>query len=95
MPFAPSGMRNSKSQPFAITCPGAGTGRWLDPRTWAFDFSPGLPGGVRCTFTLVEGETALTGQFSAVTSLGAAGVLITGGYGRGSGPRAAAWVYRD
>ncbi|MCE9600960.1 MAG: hypothetical protein K8S21_01940 [Gemmatimonadetes bacterium] len=48
----------------------------------------------RGAFTLVEGDGPLTGQFSAVASLGAGGVLITGGYGRGSGPRAAAWVYR-
>jgi len=49
----------------------------------------------RGTFALVPGETALTGQFSAVVSLGSDGMLITGGYGKGSGPRAAAWVYRD
>ena len=48
----------------------------------------------RDVFTLVEGDGPLTGQFSAVVSLGARGALITGGYGRGSGPRAAAWVYR-
>jgi hypothetical protein len=48
----------------------------------------------RSAFTLVDGDGPLTGQFSAVASLGARGALITGGYGRGSGPRAAAWVYR-
>ena len=48
----------------------------------------------RGRFTMVDGDTALTGQFSAVASLGDGGALISGGYGRTSGPRAAAWVYR-
>lgn len=48
----------------------------------------------RGTFALVEGDGPLTGQFSAVAPLAGGGVLITGGYGAGSGPRAAAWRYR-
>ena len=48
----------------------------------------------RAAFALVDGDGELTGQFSAVASLGVRGALITGGYGPGSGPRAAAWLYR-
>ena len=45
-------------------------------------------------FTVVPGVSALAGQFSAAATLGAGRVLITGGYGNGSGPRDAAWVYQ-
>ena len=39
-------------EPFAIDCPAAGTGRWVDGRSWVFDFSEDLPAGVRCKFSL-------------------------------------------
>ncbi|NQV74248.1 hypothetical protein HQ496_14110, partial [bacterium] len=42
---------------------------------------------------LIPGETDLAGQFSASTKLPDGRVLITGGYGGGTGPRASAWVY--
>lgn len=48
----------------------------------------------RGTFTLVQGDGPLTGQFSAVVPLADGGALITGGYGHGIAPRAAAWLYR-
>ncbi len=46
------------------------------------------------TFTLVGGDAHMPGLFCAVAPLGAGGALITGGYGNGGGPRAAAWVYQ-
>jgi hypothetical protein len=46
------------------------------------------------TFSLVAGEARLAGQFSAVAKLKSGGVLITGGYGNGGGPRSSAWLYR-
>ena len=46
------------------------------------------------TFTIVAGEARMAGQFSAVAPLKGGGALVTGGYGNGGGPRAAAWVYR-
>jgi Kelch motif/Galactose oxidase, central domain len=46
------------------------------------------------SFALVPGEPRLAGQFSAVAPLPGGGALITGGYGEGTGPRSAAWVYR-
>lgn len=44
-------------------------------------------------FTLVSSSSLMAGQFSAVARIGN-GALITGGYGNGTGPRTAAWVYR-
>jgi hypothetical protein len=49
---------------------------------------------VHRAFTLVEGSSRMAGQFSAAALLRDGGVLITGGYGGGTGPRATAWRYR-
>jgi hypothetical protein len=46
------------------------------------------------TFALVPGESRMAGQFSAVALLKSGGVLITGGYGNGSGPQSSAWFCR-
>jgi hypothetical protein len=46
------------------------------------------------TCTIVAGDARMAGHFSAVAPLAGGGVLITGGYGNGSGPRADAWLYR-
>ncbi len=46
------------------------------------------------SFGLVAGDPRMAGQFSAVAGLGSGAVLITGGYGNGTGPRASAWLYR-
>lgn len=45
-------------------------------------------------FDVVAGDARMAGQFSAVTPLANGTVLITGGYGNGTGPRASAWLYR-
>jgi hypothetical protein len=47
--------------PFTVQCPAKGQGRWIDSRTWAYDFSADLPGGVECEFRLQEGVKALSG----------------------------------
>ncbi len=46
------------------------------------------------TMTVVAGDARMAGQFSAVAPLKGGGALVTGGYGNGTGPRTAAWVYR-
>lgn len=46
------------------------------------------------TFTLVPGDPRMAGQFSAAAALPTGAVLITGGYGNGTGPRSSAWLYR-
>ncbi|MGV3710907.1 MAG: Kelch repeat-containing protein [Gemmatimonas sp.] len=43
-------------------------------------------------FSVVSGETRMAGQFAAAALLPGGHVLITGGYGGGTGPRASAWV---
>ena len=40
--------RRSRS---AIDCAETGTARWVDSRTWAYDFGRDLPAGVRCAFS--------------------------------------------
>ena len=45
--------------PFAIDCVEKGKGRWADMKNWVYDFDRDLPAGVRCSFTLKEGLTAL------------------------------------
>ncbi|MDT7934463.1 MAG: MG2 domain-containing protein [Sphingomonadaceae bacterium] len=54
--------------PASVSC-GQGTGRWVDTREWAFDFSEALAGGLRCRVQLADGlktlaGTALEGQRS-------------------------------
>ncbi len=44
-------------------------------------------------FALVAGDARMAGLFAATAPLPAGGVLITGGYGRGQGPGAAAWIF--
>ncbi|MEW6272741.1 MAG: MG2 domain-containing protein, partial [Thermodesulfobacteriota bacterium] len=49
------------ADPLSAECPVAGTGRWLDARTWVYDFVRTLPGGVRCAFRLRPGLADLAG----------------------------------
>jgi uncharacterized protein YfaS (alpha-2-macroglobulin family) len=51
--------------PFTVDCPAPGKGRWADPRNWVYDFEADLPAGLRCTFTLREGQKDLAGQLLA------------------------------
>jgi len=48
-------------EPFTIDCRGQGSGRWVDPQHWVFDFERDLPGGVRCRFQVRSGLTDLAG----------------------------------
>ncbi len=49
------------SDPFTVDCGAAGTARWIDSRTWSYDFTQDLPAGLRCRFTLKDGVRALDG----------------------------------
>ena len=49
------------ADPFTIDCGKPGASRWVDSRTWAYDFAQDLPAGVRCRFTLRDGVHALDG----------------------------------
>ena len=48
--------------PFDVECPEKGKGRWADMKNWVYDFDRDLPAGVRCSFTLKSGLTALDGK---------------------------------
>ena len=39
------------ADPFTVECDAKGTSRWIDSRTWSYDFEEDLPAGVRCRFT--------------------------------------------
>jgi len=46
----------------ASTAATAGSGRWIDARTWAFDFEHDLPPGVRCALDLADGLKSVAGN---------------------------------
>ena len=52
------------ADPFTIACDAKGSARWIDGRTWSYDFTEDLPAGVRCKFTL-RGVRALDGTILA------------------------------
>ncbi|KAK47405.1 alpha-2-macroglobulin [Caballeronia jiangsuensis] len=53
--------------PGQVTCSGAsasdtaGSQRWIDAKTWAFDFEHDLPPGVRCALDLADGLKSVSG----------------------------------
>jgi hypothetical protein len=47
--------------PFTVDCSAPGSGRWIDPKLWVYDFKGKLAGGNRCTFTPVAGLKTLAG----------------------------------
>ena len=49
-------------QPFDVDCAPPGAGRWVDARTWSYDFAHDLPGAVACRFTLRADARDLAGQ---------------------------------
>ena len=48
--------------PFDITCPSAGKGRWADQRNWIYDFEQDLPAGIACSFSVKKGLASLKGN---------------------------------
>jgi alpha-2-macroglobulin len=66
--------------PFEVDCPVPGKGRWVDERTWAYDFERDLPGALRCRFQLRAdlrdlGGQALAGRREFVVATGGPAVL--------------------
>ncbi|MBO9712373.1 MG2 domain-containing protein [Sphingomonas sp.] len=47
--------------PFDVTCPVAGTGRWVDQQTFVHEFASPLPGGISCAFKLKDKLKSLSG----------------------------------
>ncbi|KXU92645.1 alpha-2-macroglobulin [Caballeronia megalochromosomata] len=56
------------SAPGQLVCSGAsasataGSGRWIDAKTWAYDFEHDLPPGVRCALDLSDGLKSVAGN---------------------------------
>lgn len=49
------------ADPIDVSCAVPGRGRWIDTRTWVYDFERTLPGGLQCRFTLRDGQRSLAG----------------------------------
>ncbi|RPI27346.1 MAG: alpha-2-macroglobulin [Acidobacteria bacterium] len=60
--MVPFGDPTRAVQPFEISCPSVGKGRWVDGRHWVYDFDKDLPAGIKCTFSLRPGVVTLTGK---------------------------------
>lgn len=50
------------ADPFVVSCPSPGKGRWADVRNWVYDFDSDLPAGLNCTFRLRDDLRTLNGQ---------------------------------
>ena len=61
-PMVPFGDLRDIAAPFTVDCPEPGSARWVDSRTWAYDFSRDLPAGVRCAFTVRAELRSLGGE---------------------------------
>lgn len=52
--------------PFDVACkndkPITGAGRWVDDKTWVYDFTQDVPAGTRCGLNLSRGVKALSGE---------------------------------
>ncbi|TAK86579.1 MAG: hypothetical protein EPO09_19560, partial [Aquabacterium sp.] len=52
--------------PFDVSCqndkPVTGSGRWVDDKTWVYDFTQDVPAGTRCGVKLSPGVKALSGE---------------------------------
>src|SRR5262249_34957758 len=61
-PMVPLGDPRPATDVFEITCPEAGTARWIDGREWAYDFGRDLPAGGRGRSRRRAGLTTLDGR---------------------------------
>ncbi|HWL47018.1 MAG TPA: MG2 domain-containing protein, partial [Sphingomonadaceae bacterium] len=59
-PIIPLGDPRAAS-PFTVACPVGGEGRWIDQKSWVYEFARPLPGGVSCGFTLKDKLASLRG----------------------------------
>ena len=59
--MVPLGDPRVNAAAFSVDCPAPGTPRWIDSRTWSYDFKNDLPAGLRCTFTLNANLKTLRG----------------------------------
>jgi alpha-2-macroglobulin len=60
--MVPLGDPRSPVDPFEIDCLEDGIGRWIDSRTWVYDFRRDLPGGLNCRFQVRSGLATQAGK---------------------------------
>ena len=60
-PMIPFGDPRSHTDPFDISCPAKGSGRWADSHHWIYDFEADLPAGLSCEFAIRKGLKTLDG----------------------------------
>jgi len=58
VPFAEGGQA---VEPFRVACSASGKARWLDERTWLYEFPSDLSSGISCRFTMRADLVALSG----------------------------------
>jgi len=83
--MVPFGDPTRAVQPFDLSCPASGRGRWVDGRHWVYDFDNDLPAGIKCTFSLRPGlkalsSRALEGQTSFSFSTGGPSIVSSNPY---------------
>ncbi len=61
-PMVPFGDPGHATAPFRIDCPRPGSSRWIDERSWVYDFLSPLPAGLRCRFELAPELKTLAGR---------------------------------
>jgi hypothetical protein len=71
---------------FAIDCPEPGAARWVDERSWVYDFARDLPAGVACRFSLRAevkslAGAAVAGRRAFAFTTGGPAVLTTNPWG--------------
>jgi alpha-2-macroglobulin len=54
--------------PFGVSCSEPGRGRWLNERTWIYDFERDVPVATRCSFALKSDLKALSGSANTGTA---------------------------
>jgi len=62
LPMVTFGDPRASRPPFDVECSEKGNARWVDDRTWVYDFERDLPPGVRCTFTVRGDLTTLANK---------------------------------
>ncbi|HMK60065.1 MAG TPA: MG2 domain-containing protein [Dissulfurispiraceae bacterium] len=50
------------SDPFDISCPESGKGRWADTKNWVYDFDKDLQAGIKCSFSTRRDLKTLAGR---------------------------------
>jgi hypothetical protein len=80
-PVVPLGDPRGATAPFDVECAVSGTSRWIDSRTWSYEFGRDLPAGVRCAFHVRSGlqtlaGTAIGGSASFGFSTGGPAIMV-------------------